>query len=84
MKWNKTSALILMMNIYLFELFLTVVQGDIGDNVGGGWMVRNWVSSFPLLLLSVYRKAACLINRMWLFYPNCQYCLGDNEKSLCG
>ena len=30
---RKTS----LMNIYWFESFLTVMQGDIGDTVGGGW-----------------------------------------------
>ena len=29
---------------------------------GGGWMVRNSVSRFPLLLLLVYRKDAYLFN----------------------
>ena len=41
-----------MMNIYLFELFLRVVQGDIGDTGKGEGDLRNWVRSFPLLLLS--------------------------------
>ena len=31
-----------MMNIYWFELFLTVMQGDIGHTWGGGDEARNY------------------------------------------
>ena len=55
------------MNIYCFELVLKAMQEDIGIlfggvGGGGGRIERNWVGSFLLLLLSVYQKAAHLLN----------------------
>ena len=49
-----------MMNIYWFEFFLTVMQGDIGDT--GGMVGEELSKQLSLLLLLVYRRAAYLLN----------------------
>ena len=55
-----------MMNIYWFELFLTVMKGDIGDTgwVGGGeGMAKNWVGIFPWFLSLNKVKALVLASQ---------------------
>ena len=69
------------MNIYSFELFLTVMLGNIGDTGGGGGGgggdVKEWGKQISFVTVIVYRKAALLFNSLvngkWSMYiANCQ------------
>ena len=71
------------MNIYSFELFLTVMLGNIGDTGGGGGGgeggsgdVKEWGKQISFVTVIVYRKAALLFNSLvngkWSMYiANC-------------